>query len=263
IGCFTLVLLGTKGAGKSSTGNTILGRRKMRSVTSQCSDKHTTVSGRSVSVVDTPGFFDTHMQHGDLVKEIARSVYLSSPGPHALLIVFPVDRFTQQEEEIPQQIKVMFGEEVLKYSIILFTHGDQLEETIEDEIKKNSILRQVVQQCGGRFHVFDNKDENNREQVNDLLQMIDTMIKQNGGGYYSNQMFADAQRFRQEKEEREFLEQFEHKYPTSASVSANATLGSVFGGILGGFLGLCLGPLGAAAGAAAGAALGATVCSIM
>ncbi|KAK2917070.1 hypothetical protein Q8A67_001444 [Cirrhinus molitorella] len=31
--------------------------------------------------------------------------------------------FTQQEEEIPQQIEVMFGEEVLKYSIILQDQG--------------------------------------------------------------------------------------------------------------------------------------------
>ncbi len=35
-----------------------------------------------------------------------------------------------------------------------------------------------------------------REQVNDLLQKIDKMIEQNGG-YYSNQMFEDAYRFRQ------------------------------------------------------------------
>jgi len=175
----------------------------MRSETSECSEKHATVSGRSVSVVDTPGFFDTKMKPEESMTEIARSVYLSSPGPHAFLIVFAVNnRFTEQEQQIPQQIEMMFGEEVLKYSIILFTHGDLLEEkSVEEVIKENSRLRDLVDQCGGRYHIFNNKDLNNRDQVNDLLQKIDTMIEQNRGGHYSHQMFEYAERFRREEEE--------------------------------------------------------------
>ncbi len=204
-----LVLLGKSGVGKSAAGNTILGQRELisvmstSSVTSGCSEAHTTVSDRSVSVVDTPGFFDTQMNPEELAEEIARSVYISSPGPHAFLIVFPVNmRFTEQELQIPQIIEMMFGQEVLKYSFILFTHGDQLEEeSVEKLIDKNCRLRALVQQCGGRYHVFNNKDLNNREQVNDLLQKIDSMIEQNGGGHYSNQMFEDAERFRREEKE--------------------------------------------------------------
>ncbi|KAL1279070.1 hypothetical protein QQF64_025743 [Cirrhinus molitorella] len=89
------------------------------------------------------------------------------------------------------------------------------------------------------------------------------MIEQNGGGHYSNEMFEDAQRCRQEKEERAFLDEFESKYPASASVSMKSTLGAVFGGILGGFLGIFGGVLGVAAGAATGATLGGKWCSIM
>ncbi|XDV12069.1 hypothetical protein PO909_000813 [Leuciscus waleckii] len=185
----------------------------MRSVTSKSSDKHNTVSDRSVSVVDTPGFFDTHMKPEELVMEIARSVYLSSPGPHAFLIVLRIDdRFTDQEKQIPQMIEMMFGQEVLKYSIILFTRGDQLDgETIEEVIEESCALRDVVDQCGGRFHVFNNRDVNNRDQVNDLLQKIDTMIEQNGGGHYSNEMFEDAERLRREEEEQIQREEEERK----------------------------------------------------
>ncbi|XP_057182968.1 GTPase IMAP family member 8-like isoform X1 [Triplophysa rosa] len=206
-----VVLLGKTGVGKSAAGNILLRKKAFKSelntnsVTTECSVRRADVEDWNVSVVDTPGFFDTQMDVEKLIAEIDRSILVSSPGPHAFLIVFPVNkRFTEQEQEILQMIEMLFGEDVLKHSIILFTQRDQLKGgSIEKLIEGNSALRDLVKQCGGRYHVFNNEDKSNRDQVSGLLQKIDTMIQKNGGGHYTCEMFQEALRLKQERQREE------------------------------------------------------------
>ncbi|RXN38681.1 galectin-9-like isoform X1 [Labeo rohita] len=172
-----MVLIGRSEAGKSSIGNVILGREAFKERRTTESEIQTgRVEDRNISIIDTPGFFNTQLTDEEMREQMMKSLTLAHPGPHVFLLVIRLDRFIEDVVKIVKKIHEHFGKDAFRFTMVLFTGREAMSKREWIEFRLDRKTRELLSFCEEKCDVIIHKNKRDRKQIASLLENMDEVF---------------------------------------------------------------------------------------
>ncbi|XP_073345901.1 uncharacterized protein [Pagrus major] len=164
-----LILLGPAGGGRTSLAQTLLGNNETRTPMGplmESTKRWTVMDGEEVTVIDTPDLLGPSLGSSMRAREALRSLQLTSPGPHAFLLVIRAPASSigidQDGAQAIQTTLELFGDDVAGYIIPVLTHADRLgrRRTVDQLLDVDTgSLKKALSLCVQRPELVDNRPE--------------------------------------------------------------------------------------------------------
>lgn len=191
-----IILIGNLGAGKSHSGNGILGdtvfesKRCFSLVTKRCKYASAVRNDLKYGVLDTPGLnpADETEKKKVILPDIKRNLLCLSPGFHAIVLVLSADE--RLTTDFLHLINGSLGGNAFDYIIIVVSKFPNNENELNEIIMDSPELKELKTRCKDRIVIF---GEDPKRIPSDCLQTFDDtltkLIDQNmrlGKEYYTH-----------------------------------------------------------------------------
>ena len=207
------MVTGVTGSGKSSACNFFCSEEVFTtnegfaSVTAKTGVVIKKVLGKTVKLIDTPGFCDEYETDEDHMKELGRAIFLARKGVHAIgFTINAGGRFTKNESRTFKEMTKF--KEIWPFTFILFTNAGVLgedEQQRASQLQKNlaaercpQALHDLIKCVNNRYILVESVEpaENYqayyKQKAREILQMIDKIHELNSHRLYTNELFVKA-----------------------------------------------------------------------
>ncbi|VDI59729.1 Hypothetical predicted protein [Mytilus galloprovincialis] len=268
-------MIGKTGVGKSATCNTMTRTQNFKS---DSSGKSVTQKGKlgkmnwqnkKFKIVDTPGLFDNLMEDEVLKAEIVKCMALIGPGPHIIMYVIKIGRYTKEDIETADKLLQILDGNPFKYMIIVFTGRDDLE--YHKDTPENYLLsvtpefKTFAKKCDDRIIFVSNRSNDPDREWIDIYTAIEKLVSANSS-YYKGELLEKIQEVKdelidkiQQEDKHATREEAEDRVDKDIEKGGNSLIfmlgmpvvGAVVGGVISAFVAISL-PVVAATGAIVG-----------
>uniref|UniRef100_A0A671TZL9 AIG1-type G domain-containing protein n=1 Tax=Sparus aurata TaxID=8175 RepID=A0A671TZL9_SPAAU len=177
-----LILLGPAGGGRTSLAQTLLGNSETRTPMGplmESTESCTVIDGEEVAVIDTPDLLGLSLGSSMRAREALRSLQLTSPGPHAFLLVIRAPASSVGiDHDASRAIRAtlqLFGDEAAGHIIPVLTHADHLgrRRTVDQLLDGDAgSLKKALSLCDQRPELVDNRPERPLEEQNSMRSQL-------------------------------------------------------------------------------------------
>ncbi|XP_062843252.1 interferon-induced very large GTPase 1-like [Trichomycterus rosablanca] len=195
----TIVLFGNTSAVHFEDTNILLGPKHVLPLQA-CLPRESKISGHVVSVFN---MLNLHQDDDDsrVPVENITGCLVNENNIYSFIFVLQLGLFTDGDKLGLEWLQKTFGENVLPFVMILFTYDIEEDcDSIIDDLKRNSVLEQLINKCGGRYHTC-SRSMDNQSEMRTLMEKINSLVSERNQHCYTAEMYNTALKLREDKQE--------------------------------------------------------------